>query len=155
MNKIFIFFCIGVLLVTSIFAFSVLLNGKNQQYANNGIVSENKTETSDNAGLVVSSPTPNDFIVSPLKITGMVKGDGWTGFEGQVGTVKLQDSNGKELASTYLAATTEWTQLPTSFEANLIFDKGSATSGRLIFHNENASGDLERDKTFIMPVKFK
>src|SRR3989344_9467837 len=110
----------------------------------------------DNSGIRIDAPKENDVVSSPLKISGSVNGNGWTGFEAQVGTVKLQDSNGKELALGLLMATAEeWMQLPTYFETTLVFDIGKAKSGRLVLHNENASGDPERDKVFIMPIKFK
>jgi len=107
------------------------------------------------SGIQVVSPKANEEISSPLKITGSVNGDGWAGFEGQVGTVKLLDGVGKELATGILTATTEWTTLPTNFETTLNFISESAQSGTLVFHNENASGLPEKDKTFSLPVKIK
>jgi len=104
-------------------------------------------------GLQVISPKSGEEISSPLRITGVVNGDGWTGFEGQVGTVKLFNLNGQELASGFLSATTEWTALPTSFEAILNFQSDAEQSGTFVFHNENASGLPEKDKEFVLPVK--
>ncbi|MCX6721004.1 MAG: hypothetical protein NT026_00100 [Candidatus Staskawiczbacteria bacterium] len=93
---------------------------------------------------------------SPMTIKGYVTGkNGWAGFEGQVGTVKLLDASGKELANGVLTATTEWTTLPTNFETTLNFSSAKAQSGTLVFHNENASGLPEKDKTFTLPVKIK
>lgn len=106
-------------------------------------------------GIQVFSPKENEMISSPLKIIGMVKGDGWTGFEGQVGTVKLFDSSGKELAIGILTAQGEWMQPIIDFETNLFFDYPGDGFGNLIFYNENASGEPERDKTFILPVKLQ
>jgi len=106
-------------------------------------------------GLRITSLKQNQEISSPLKITGYVTGDGWTGFEGQVGTVSLLDYKGNILAQTYLAATTDWMQLPTNFEANLSFTASNPGPGTLVFKNENASGDPIRDKTFILPVNVK
>ncbi len=104
-------------------------------------------------GLVVINPLPESQISSPLKITGYVNGDGWTGFEGQVGNVKLLDSAGNALAAGILAATTEWTKLPTNFEVTLNFQSTIAQLGTLVFKNENPSGLQEKDKEFILPVK--
>jgi hypothetical protein len=106
-------------------------------------------------GIQIISPKPNEEISSPLKITGSVNGNGWTGFEGQVGTVKLLDSADKELATGVLTATSEWTTLPTNFETILNFQSNTAQSGTLVFHNENSSGLPEKDKTFSLPVKIK
>jgi hypothetical protein len=103
--------------------------------------------------IVVSNPKPNEEVFSPLKILGFVNGNGWTGFEGQVGTVKLLDSNGMELAIGVLVANTEWTSLPTNFETTLNFQSASVQSGTLVFHNENPSGLPENNREFVLPVK--
>ncbi len=107
------------------------------------------------ADIEVFSPKPNEVVSSPLKITGVVRGNGWNGFEGQVGGVELLDANGAVLAQGPLTAITEWTQLPTNFETTLIFPAPAIATGSLVFHNENASGDPAKDKTVIVPVKFK
>lgn len=97
----------------------------------------------------------------PIKITGTVNGGGWTGFEGQVGTVELKQGN-LLLARAILQATTEWTRLPTSFEANIsellanCSDNNNCVitgDANLVFHNENPSGLPEKDKTFTLPIK--
>jgi hypothetical protein len=105
------------------------------------------------SGIQIILPKANEEISSPLKITGLVNGNGWAGFEGQVGTVKLLDNTGKELSLGILTATTEWTVLPTSFETILNFQSDKAQTGTLVFKNENASGLPEKDKTFVLPVK--
>jgi len=113
--------------------------------ANTNVV-ENKS------GIQIFSPKENELISSPLKITGLVNGDGWTAFEGQVGIVRLFDSNNKELALGILTATEEWMKLPVNFETTLFFDYPGDGIGKLVFYNENASGEPERDKTFTLPV---
>ena len=109
-------------------------NGK--QGANNNqqnpITSQQKTE-----GIQVNSPTANQEVSSPLKITGSVNNGGWAGFEGQVGTVKLLDYKGNKLAEGVLGATTEWTKIPTSFESTLTFESKIPGPVTLIFSNEN------------------
>src|SRR3989344_5532669 len=44
-------------------------------------------------------------------------------------------------------------QLPTNFETTLNFVSLKESDGYLVFHNENASGELERDKTYTIPVR--
>lgn len=105
------------------------------------------------SGIEVFLPKLNEEISSPLEIIGTVNGNGWVGFEGQVGTVKLLDSEGKELASGVLKATTEWTQLPVRFEATLNFIYLNMDAGRLVFNNENPSGLSENNREFVLPVK--
>ncbi|MEI7425104.1 MAG: GerMN domain-containing protein [Candidatus Staskawiczbacteria bacterium] len=102
-------------------------------------------------GISVISPKINGVISSPLKITGVINGEGWNGFEGQVGTVELVNYEGTTMMTAILKATSDWMKLPTTFETDLNFSgyEGEAT---LIFHNENASGIPEKDKIFILPV---
>ena len=104
-------------------------------------------------GLQIFSPKPNEEVSSPLKITGIT--NGWNGFEGQVGTVRLLDGVGKELALGILTATTEWTKPPVNFETTLTFQTQTSGPMMLLFENENPSGDPARDKTFTLPVKVK
>ena len=107
-------------------------------------------------GIEIISPKANKEVFSPIKITGVVNRNGWGGFEGQVGTVKLLDSTGKQLGQTaILSATTSWMQSQISFEANLNFISTEAQNGTLVFYNENPSGLPDKDKTFILPVKIK
>lgn len=112
-----------------------------------------KVDNDEPKGINITLPHVNDTVSSPLKITGSVNGDGWTGFEGQVGTVRLLDSNGNQLALGILTATADWVKLPTPFETTLWFDYPTDGTGTLVFKNENASGELSRDKTFTLPVR--
>ena len=109
----------------------------------------------NNSGIEVSLPKSGAVITSPLKVIGSINGAGWSGFEGQVGTVTLVDEKNNVLVQTFLPATTDWMQLPTNFEATLNFVAPKSGSGMLIFKNENASGEPARDKTFKLPVNFK
>lgn len=107
-------------------------------------------------GIEITSPKSGEEISLPIKITGTVNGNGWGGFEGQVGTVKLFDHNGLQLGQTaILNATTSWTTSPINFEANLVFTSNGAKDATLIFYNENPSGDPAKDKTFTLPIKIK
>ena len=109
-------------------------------------------------GIAIYSLKPSQAVSSPLIIKGEVRGNGWSGFEGQVGTVELV--NGTAIMTTVatttaiLKAESDWTKPPVDFDATLSFSgyHGEAT---LIFHNENPSGDPARDKTFILPIKIK
>lgn len=109
-------------------------------------------------GLVVASPTSNQGVDFPLEITGYVNGGGWTGFEGQVGTVKLYLVNNvtgqnEFLATAVLQATNDWTTSPTYFKAILNVSPFSFLGkANLVFSNENPSGLAEKDKTFTLPI---
>jgi len=105
------------------------------------------------SGIEVFLPNANSEISTPLEIKGTVSGNGWIGFEGQVGTVKLLDSGGNKLASGILRATTDWTQSPVRFESTLDFVYPNLDTGSLVFNNENPSGLPENNREFVLPVK--
>lgn len=105
-------------------------------------------------GLVVDSPKANDLVSSPLVVSGYVNGDGWIGFEAQVGTASLYDNTGKLLVIKPLTATSEWMTSTINFATDLEFVT-AAESGTIVFRNENPSGESVRDKQFILPVNFK
>lgn len=104
-------------------------------------------------GIQITSPIAGEEVFSPLKITGVVNGNGWIGFEGQVGNVNLVVED-MVLGQVPLTAKGEWmTTGPINFEANIEFQAPANKSGTLIFHNENPSGDPVKNKTFSLPVK--
>lgn len=119
----------------------------------------NRGEPVAKQGLVITSPEENEEVSSTFRITGYVNGEGWSGFEGQVGTVELRSIQGdviEVLGLAILTATTEWTTLPTSFETEINFNPVLATGDiTLFFRNENPSGLPEKDKSFILPIKVK
>lgn len=141
MNKILILIVLALALLIGLLAFLVLMPEKN-----NVIVE-------DAEGITVLSPKPGETITSPLKITGFVNGGGWIGFEAQVGTVKLFDKDNNELALGILTAKGEWMQVKIDFETELNFVSEVEGEGRLVFYNENPSGEPGREKTFTIPVK--
>jgi hypothetical protein len=104
-------------------------------------------------GIRVFSPQPNEEISPFLKIIGIVNKDGWIGFEGRVGRVKLLDADANELARGILTATTDWTKPPISFETSLSFQSLIEGPGFLVFNNENPSGLPENNREFVLPVK--
>jgi hypothetical protein len=112
--------------------------------------------TVNQSGIALDSLKSGDKISSPATITGSVNGNGWIGFEGQVGRVELLDSKGDPLAISSLSATTEWTQLPVKFSATLTFIvPQGVTAGKLVFYNENPSGIADKDQQFTLPIVFK
>ena len=112
-------------------------------------------ESSDE-GILLDSLKENDIISSPLNLSGMVAGNGWTGYEGQTGRVDLFDYSGNLMASSSLSAVTNWDQLPVKFKASLTFIVSEGTDqGYLIFYNENPSQKEENDKQIILPVFFE
>jgi len=109
-------------------------------------------------GIQITSPKANEEVSFPVEITGYIDGkNNWTGFEGQVGVVKLISKEGVEVAGAPLPATTDWMKFPTYFSHILDFSEniGYIPEGTLVFYNENPSGDPARDRTFSLPIKIK
>ena len=102
----------------------------------------------------ITSPKANDSVSSPISISGTAKAD-WGIFEGQAGTVHLYDSGNNELNMAVLKVNGDWTQPEVQFTATLDFASSTSGEGKLVFKNDNASGDPARDKTYEVPVKFK
>ncbi|MDD2646924.1 MAG: GerMN domain-containing protein [Patescibacteria group bacterium] len=102
--------------------------------------------------IIVTSPQPNAIISSPLLLEGQAKGT-WF-FEASF-PVKLYDANGNLLAQMPVQATEDWmTEDFVHFKGEMTFDQGLATTGKLIFQNDNPSGLPQNRKSFEVPVQF-
>jgi hypothetical protein len=104
------------------------------------------------AEIKIDSPTSNQLISSPLKISGQALG-GWY-FEGSF-PIQLIGDKGEVLATAQATAQSDWTSPEfVSFKAKLDFDAGSSTIGMLVFSNDNPSGLPQNQKQFGIPVRF-
>jgi hypothetical protein len=102
---------------------------------------------------VVSSPSANTKIISPLTVTGTVP-TGWM-FEG-VFPIKIVDANQKVITQGQAKETVagSWQSgSPVDFSATLTF-KGATGSGTLVLSNDNPSGDPTKAQTFEVPITF-
>ncbi|MFA5877753.1 MAG: Gmad2 immunoglobulin-like domain-containing protein, partial [Candidatus Staskawiczbacteria bacterium] len=104
-------------------------------------------------GLMIYSLKAGDEISSPLEISGYVYANGWGGFEGQVGSVRLLDNNGNEIALAILTATSDWMTDKINFSTILEFESLNSQEGVLVFMNENPSGLAENSREFNLPVR--
>jgi hypothetical protein len=103
--------------------------------------------------VIVTSPQANAIITSPLSLEGQAKGN-WF-FEASF-PVTLVDSEGNKLAQIPVQATEDWmTENYVHFKGEMTFNSGVATSGKLIFKNDNPSGLPQNEKSFEVPVKFQ
>ncbi len=101
--------------------------------------------------IVVTAPTPNQTITNPLNIGGKAKG---TWYFEAVAPVRLVDDKENTLAEGQIQAQGDWmTESYVPFKTTLTFVSPSAVSGKLIFQNDNPSGDPSKDKTFEVPVQ--
>lgn len=102
--------------------------------------------------LLLDSPLENDYIKSPLIISGSARGPMY--FEA-VFRVAVKDANGKELGSGIAQAISNWmTEDFVPFAGKINYDPPSTPSGYLIFEKANASGLPEHDLTISIPIIF-
>ena len=100
----------------------------------------------------VTSPRPNDFVTSPLVISGEARGV-WF-FEASF-PVNLFDAEGNLLAQWHATAEEEWmTEEFVPFTAVLEFETPPAGFGDLILEKDNPTGLPEYYDSFRIPVKF-
>ncbi|HEY5383362.1 MAG TPA: Gmad2 immunoglobulin-like domain-containing protein [Candidatus Paceibacterota bacterium] len=112
------------------------------------------TATSDVSELIlVSNPTPNQHISSPLGITGKARGNWY--FEATF-PIELIDANGKVIAQGAGRALSDWTTTDfVPFSTTLSFPAQPAGSrGTLVLTNDNPSGDPTKQKELDVPVQF-
>lgn len=97
----------------------------------------------------------NGLAVSPLVITGSVRGGGWF-FEATF-PVKIVDGDGiTVLGTSFARAESDWMSTGTvPFRSSLTFSSPKYATGTLILMNDNPSGDPSKLKTLIIPVRFK
>jgi hypothetical protein len=110
----------------------------------------------DKADLIrISSPRPNQVIVSPLLITGEARGN-WF-FEASF-PVALTDWDGRIIAEGVATAKNDWmTEDFVPFEASLTFTpdpNAYSNNGTLILRKDNPSGLPENDDALEVPVVF-
>ena len=97
---------------------------------------------------------PNDKIDSPTKIEVNSKGV-WFGFEGELGTVVLVNEEGEKLGLGILKTTENWmVKGPVNYQCNLAYDANKAGNGKLVFSNNNPSGEEKNDQSFEIPVSY-
>ena len=102
---------------------------------------------------IVSTPSANMKVVSPLKVTGTVP-TGWM-FEG-VFPIKLIDANQNLIVRGQAKESVagSWQSgNPVNFTATLTF-KAATGSGNLVLSNDNPSGDPAKAQTFEVPIVF-
>jgi hypothetical protein len=109
--------------------------------------------TSRNEFLEVSTPSVNQKISSPFTVKGRVLSP-WLS-EG-VAPVQITDQNGKVLGSGQVKGSTDWMTRSgwMDFETNIVFNKGDAKNGFVVFKKDNPSGKPENDQTMKIAVEF-
>lgn len=146
---------LAIILVVLVAVLAWPFNRANAPVQKPAVAPQNTQPPQQIEGIQVIFPKANDLVSSPIKITGTTNGGGWSGFEGQVGTVQLLDYKGNMVATAVLKATTDWTKSPVSFESTLTFQAKITGPMTLLFSNENPSGMPSKDKKFGLPIIVK
>jgi hypothetical protein len=111
------------------------------------------------AGIIVTSPLPNDLVMLPLVVEGAVNGIGWFVNEGEAGTVEVFDAEGKSLSNVEILMTVDTTTtLPASFRATVgdreMMSHITTDTGVVRFTNQGAK-DGDAMQMLEVPVKFR
>ncbi|EKE11790.1 MAG: hypothetical protein ACD_15C00026G0009 [uncultured bacterium] len=121
------------------------ISDKNENNVNNQRVAEG-------INIRVSSPSVNEIVVSPMKISGEAKG--WY-FESSF-IVKLLDDKGTVLAQGWAKSKGDGSKdVYMPFEAELEFDPKDSKNGNLVFEKSNPSGKPENAGSFSFAVLFE
>lgn len=105
--------------------------------------------------IVVFSPKKGEGVSSPLKVTGVAKGNWY--FEASF-PLEIKDKNGNSLAMHYASAQGEWmTTDYVPFSGEISFSSGAlkGQQGVLVVHKDNPSGLPEHDDSRQIPIIFK
>ena len=102
--------------------------------------------------IIVTSPSINAEVSSPLTVTGLARGNWY--FEASF-PVRLIDSSGTELAVGVAQAQSDWmTTEYVPFSVTLTFTPTTAIGGVLILEKDNPSGLAENANELRIPVRF-
>jgi hypothetical protein len=100
----------------------------------------------------ISSPRPNETVLSPLKITGEARGFWFN--EGEF-PVKIYDENGKQLGVGSAHNKSDWmTDDFVPFEATITYTLPDTEKGTLILEKDNPSDIKANDDSLKVPVVF-
>lgn len=110
-------------------------------------------ETRGSEAIRVTSPQPNEVVVSPLEIIGEVRG---TWYFEAVFPIRLLDENGQEIGQAIAEAQEDWmTEDFVPFKAKLDFKVVGETKANLILARDNPSGLPENAAEISIPVRLK
>lgn len=101
----------------------------------------------------VSNPKENELVKSPLAISGEARGN-WF-FEANF-PITILDDKGNTIGSAIASASGDWmTEDFVPFKATLKFLPGTSKNGFLVLRNDDPSGDVGKQKSVSIPVRFK
>ena len=122
----------------------------NGQSSGDGIIDDDVSEYAEL--ITLDTIVANQTVASPLVITGQAVGPWY--FEASF-PIELKDGNGLTIASDIATAQSDWMVTGfVPFTATLTFPTPVTTSGTLILHKDNPSGEPINDDQLIVPVSF-
>lgn len=160
MNKLILIVIIFVVVVSGGFILGAkFLSGEdtwiceNNQWVKHGNPSSSMpTDPCPGAEIIIYSPSSGDAIMSPVSVSGKVKGT-WM-FEASF-PASVLDANGNELGVAPITTSENWmTEDFVSFSGRISFSQPTTQNGFVVFNNDNPSGLPENSKEFRVPVKF-
>ncbi|MDD5606206.1 MAG: Gmad2 immunoglobulin-like domain-containing protein [Patescibacteria group bacterium] len=102
--------------------------------------------------IVLDNVVPNQTISSPLKLEGRAVGQWY--FEASF-PVELKDGNGATIVTAVAEAQGDWmTEAFVPFEVTLKFTTPVTSTGTLVLHKDNPSGEVSNDDELVVPVSF-
>jgi hypothetical protein len=112
----------------------------------------NQNGNQDSTQVVLSTPQPGDTIASPVTVSGQALGT-WF-FEASF-PIKVTDNSGNQLGIGIATAQADWmTTGFVPFTANIVFNPGANTQGKLVLMKDNPSGLPANDDSIEIPVQF-
>lgn len=142
-----------IIIIVGLFVLVLVPRSETTKPSQNQTASSTPTYATIDNLIAVDAPFKNATISSPLVITGTARGTWY--FEASA-PIELRDANGNVIVRSYVEAQSDWmTEEFVPFKTTLIFPKQPAGSvGTLVLQNDNPSGDPERQKEILIPVKF-
>ncbi len=103
--------------------------------------------------ITVDSPTKGEQISSPVTITGFARGTWY--FEASF-PIEIADATGKIIGQGHAEAQSDWmTENFVPFTAVVTFyEQPEGSTGTIIVHKDNPSGDAARDRALQIPITF-
>ncbi len=117
----------------------------------------NSTSTSGEGGssdtmIRVTSPTPNQLVTSPIRVTGQARGNWY--FEASF-PLKVVDANGNQIGVGYAQAQGDWmTENFVPFVGTITFTTSSSATGELVLEKDNPSGLPQNADERRIPIRF-
>ena len=118
-----------------------------------GPETNNTTDNTTTEALVqVTSPIPNQTIMSPLVVTGQAVGNWY--FEASF-PIELRDANQVVIATGLAEAQSDWmVTTPVPFISTITFVPPTTPTGFLVMIKDNPSGEPQFDDSLSIPVVF-